>query len=235
MMNENRRRALRMQQERQRKLKRYRERREKAHRREQLLSVIGVVAVVVVIGLLLMAAVGAADRATEAQAATVIWTRKETLPVWELPPEGIEAEAEVAPVQPAEEILFADPVPELPAVDREELYVMAHLLAGECQGGSWELQTAVGSVVLNRVNHKAFPDTIKEVVFQRHPGIQYQCTIDGNYDREPTERNWEVAEYLLRYGSQIPANVIFQSQRPLGPIWGKIENEYFCIEEKEKY
>lgn len=222
MMNENRRRELRIQQERQ----------EMVHRRERLISGIGGAAVIVVIGLLLIAAVGAADRAAEAQAATVIYTRRETLPVWELPPEAIEAEAEVAPVQPAEDILLAEPVPELPAVDREELYVMAHLLAGECQGGSWDLQMAVGSVVLNRVNHKAFPDTIKEVVFQKHPGIQYQCTIDGNYDREPTERNWEAAEYLLRYGSQIPANVIFQSQRPLGPVWKKIESEYFCIEEK---
>ena len=106
--------------------------------------------------------------------------------------------------------------------DRE---ILAHLLCGECQGGSRELQEAVGSVVLNRVASDDFPDTIEGVVFQRW---QYACTWDGNYDRTPTERNWEVAEYLLQNGSQIPENVVFQAQFKQGKVWKKIDSEIFC-------
>ena len=106
-----------------------------------------------------------------------------------------------------------------------DLEIMAHLLCGECQGGSRELQEAVGSVVLNRVASDKFPDTIEEVVFQRG---QYACTWDGNYDRTPTERNWEVAGYLLENGSQIPENVVFQAQFKQGKVWKKIDSEIFC-------
>lgn len=107
----------------------------------------------------------------------------------------------------------------------EDLYIMAHLLCGECQGGSRELQEAVGSVVLNRVASDKFPDSIPDVVFQRG---QYACVNDGNYDRTPTERNWEVARFLLENGSQIPEGVVFQAQFKQGPVWKKIDKEIFC-------
>lgn len=108
----------------------------------------------------------------------------------------------------------------------EDLYIMAHLLCGEVQTGSRELQEAVGSVVLNRVESSKYPNSIRAVVFQKG---QYACTWDGNYERTPTERNWEVAEYLLRNGSQIPSNVVYQAQFRQGKgVWRKIGSEIFC-------
>jgi len=121
--------------------------------------------------------------------------------------------------------LITEPVP---PYEPEELYILAHLLCGEKQTGSVECQKAVGSVVLNRVNHRNYPDDIRSVVFQRG---QYACTWDGNYDRTPTERNWEVADWLLRYGSIAPANVIYQAQFRQGSgVWKMIEGEVFCYE-----
>lgn len=111
-------------------------------------------------------------------------------------------------------------------IDEDELYIIAHLLSGECQTLSWECQEAVASVILNRVEDPEFPSSVKGVVFQRG---QYACTWDGNYDRKPTERNWKVARYVLRYGSQIPKNVIYQAQFKQGSgIWKKIDTETFC-------
>lgn len=108
----------------------------------------------------------------------------------------------------------------------EELYIMAHLLAGEVQGMPDQEQRYVGSVVLNRVKSSLFPNTIKEVVFD--PG-QYACTWDGNYYREPTERNWANAQWLLENGSVFPENVVFQSARPLGNgTYLKTQWNYFC-------
>lgn len=143
--------------------------------------------------------------------------------------------AQAEPTGPATDIpenLIVEPAPEqeLELVKDYESYerdldIMAHLLCGECQSGSRELQEAVGSVVLNRVASGKFPDTIEEVVFQRG---QYACTWDGNYNRTPTERNWEVAGYLLQNGSQIPEGVVFQAQFKQGAVWKKIENEIFC-------
>ena len=144
---------------------------------------------------------------------------------------AVPAQAEATgPATDIPENLIVEPSPELTLVAdyesfSEDLEIMAHLLCGECQSGSRELQEAVGSVVLNRVASDDFPDTIPDVVFQRG---QYSCTWDGNYDREPTERNWEVARYLLENGTQIPENVGFQAQFKQGPIWKRIDNQIFC-------
>lgn len=111
-------------------------------------------------------------------------------------------------------------------VDPNEWYLLAHLLCGEVQTGSLETQIAVGSVVLNRVADRSYPDTLRGVIYQRG---QYACTWDGNFDRTPTERNWAVARYLLENGSQIPANVVYQAQFRQGHgVYGKFGREILC-------
>ena len=108
----------------------------------------------------------------------------------------------------------------------EDLYVLAHVLAGECQNCPDMEQLYVGSVVLNRRAHPSFPKTIKGVVFQKG---QYACTWDGNYNREPTERNWENARKLLEEGSILPGHVIFQSGFRQGKgVYLKTEYHYYC-------
>ena len=66
----------------------------------------------------------------------------------------------------------------------EDLEILAHVICGEAQNCDDQEQLYVGSVVLNRVNHSAYPGTIRGVVFQKG---QYACTRDGNYYRTPTE------------------------------------------------
>lgn len=95
----------------------------------------------------------------------------------------------------------------------DDLYVLAHLICGEAMDCSWDMQIAVGSVVLNRVSHYAFPNSVYGVVFEDG---QYACTWDGNYYRTPTDTNWAAAEYLLTYGSQMPWYVIFQANQVVG-------------------
>lgn len=123
------------------------------------------------------------------------------------------------------EFLTDREIPEYTYTD-EDLYVMAHVLAGESQNCPDEEQLYVGSVVLNRVAHPAFPGNIKDVVFQKG---QYACTWDGNYYREPTDRNWANAKKLLEQGSVLPSNVIWQSSGKQGSgIYIKTKWHYYC-------
>lgn len=130
----------------------------------------------------------------------------------------------VESVEPVEEI-EEEPVNE---VDPHDLEILAHLLNGEagadyCSDG---LIYYVGSVVLNRVASEYFPDTIEGVVFQDG---QYACTWDGNYDREPSERCYRIAEDLLLNGSLLPEDVVFQAEFEQGSgVYAKVENMYFC-------
>lgn len=113
-------------------------------------------------------------------------------------------------------------------IDEDEVEMLAHLLNGEA-GASWctdEMIYCVGSVVLNRVNSEHFPDTLEGVIFQ--PG-QYACTWDGNYDREPSQRCYDIAEDLLLNGSILPANVVYQAEFEQGAgTYKQIQNLYFC-------
>lgn len=116
-------------------------------------------------------------------------------------------------------------------IDENDLYVLSHIISAEAGNCSEEMMTAVGSVVLNRVADDRFPDDIESVVFQNG---QYSPTWNGTYYNEPTEGAVEVAKMLLEDGSQIPEDVIWQSNFPQGTeTWKTIESPwgsvmYFC-------
>jgi spore germination cell wall hydrolase CwlJ-like protein len=60
-------------------------------------------------------------------------------------------------------------------------------------------QRAVAQVVLNRVRHPAFPNTICGVVFegsQRSSGCQFTFTCDGSLSRRPSRDGWERARQV---------------------------------------
>lgn len=108
----------------------------------------------------------------------------------------------------------------------DELYILSHTIYGEASGCSYEHKLYVGSVILNRVNSKHYPNSIEDVVFQQG---QYACTWDGNYDKTPDKETIEIAEYLLSNGSQIPDNVVYQAEFYQGSgVWKQSGNTYFC-------
>lgn len=108
----------------------------------------------------------------------------------------------------------------------EDLDVLAHVICGEAQSSPDDEQLYVGSVVLNRRADPRFPNSIKGVVFQKG---QYACVGDGNYYREPTERNWANARMLLENGSVLPPNVIWQSGGKQGKgVYLRTKWHYYC-------
>lgn len=108
----------------------------------------------------------------------------------------------------------------------DNLYLLAHVICGEAQNCPQTEQEYVGSVVLNRVDSDRFPNTLSEVIFQSG---QYACTWDGNYNKEPTETNWDVAEDLLKNGSKLPGDIVWQSAVPQGSYtYIQTEYHYYC-------
>ncbi len=62
-------------------------------------------------------------------------------------------------------------------------------------------QSAVAQVVLNRVAHSAWPNTVCGVVFQgstRQTGCQFSFTCDGSLARRPSRGGWERASRIAR-------------------------------------
>lgn len=82
-----------------------------------------------------------------------------------------------------------------------------------------------GAVVMNRVNSKAWPDTVKGVLYQRG---QYSTT-KYFYTKEIPAECYEMARDIYKNGTpDVPENVIFQAMRPLGKTWKKVNTDYFC-------
>lgn len=63
-------------------------------------------------------------------------------------------------------------------ITHDEIEILQRITEAEATGGTIENKENVASSVLNRVMHKDFPDTIKEVVFQNK---QYSPVSDGRY------------------------------------------------------
>ena len=71
------------------------------------------------------------------------------------------------------------------------LDLLARLISAEARGEPYEGQVAVGAVVLNRVEHPSFPNSIAEVIYQ--PGA-FSCLDDGQFDEPVAESAYRAAQ-----------------------------------------
>lgn len=53
-------------------------------------------------------------------------------------------------------------------IKEEEKKLLARLVQAEAKGEPFEGKVAVADVVLNRVEHEQFPDTVKDVIYQKN-------------------------------------------------------------------
>ena len=92
----------------------------------------------------------------------------------------------------------------------DELYWLAKIVYAEAFYDCDEGQQAVANVVINRVNHSEFPDTIYNVIWQKTGKLyQFSPCADGGINREPDERAYENAKVILEGKRILPENVLF--------------------------
>ena len=109
----------------------------------------------------------------------------------------------------------------------DDIILLAKVIEGE-SGAGWcsdEMRYGVGSVVANRVEHEAFPDTYEEVIYQEG---QYGCLNTQYFKATPSEHCIAIAADIIIAGNKYPSNVVYQSNRPLGSgTYKHIQNMYF--------
>ncbi len=66
-----------------------------------------------------------------------------------------------------------------------DVALLARLISAEARGESYEGQVAVGAVVMNRIAHPSFPNTLSGVIYQRGA---FSCLDDGQFD-EPVAQS----------------------------------------------
>ena len=102
----------------------------------------------------------------------------------------------------------------------DELELLAHLIYAEAGDQSDDCQRATGNVVLNRMAHRYYPNTMYGVIYQKG---QYACTWgDCSINRTPSERAYANARWLLSgnryFGS---SDYVYQAQFEQGyhTVW----------------
>ncbi len=77
------------------------------------------------------------------------------------------------------------------ATGDENLALLARLISAEARGEPYEGQVAVGAVVLNRVDHASFPNSISGVIYQSGA---FSCLYDGQFDEPVAESAYRAAQ-----------------------------------------
>ena len=72
--------------------------------------------------------------------------------------------------------------------------LLARLISAEARGEPYSGQVAVGAVVLNRVKHPSFPNSISGVIYQRGA---FSCLDDGQFDQPVADSAYKAAQDAL--------------------------------------
>lgn len=93
----------------------------------------------------------------------------------------------------------------------EEIYLLAKGIHGEASICDRDEKYKVGTVIMNRVAHSRYPDTVEGVLAQRK---QYSCYKDSRwYTEEPSDQELEIAKDIYANGVRVfSPEVIYQSK-----------------------
>lgn len=113
-----------------------------------------------------------------------------------------------------------------------DVYLLSKLIAAEARGESYTGQVAVGAVVLNRVEHASFPDTIAGVIYQKGA---FSCVNDSNWSVSGNETSlkaardcingWDPTGGAIYYYNPNKTSNSFMWSRPVIKVIG---NHRFC-------
>ena len=110
--------------------------------------------------------------------------------------------------------------------------LLARLISAEARGEPYSGQVAVGAVILNRVEHPSFPNTISGVVYEQGA---FTCMVDGQIDEPVADSAYQAARDALNgadptggaiyYFNPATATSAWIWSRPLITVIG---NHRFC-------
>jgi N-acetylmuramoyl-L-alanine amidase len=113
-----------------------------------------------------------------------------------------------------------------------DLQLLARIISAEARGEPYQGQVAVGAVVLNRVRHPSFPDTISGVIYQTDA---FTAVSDGQFNKPIAESAYRAAQDALN-GSDPSGGALYYFNPATATsawIWSRpllvtIGNHRFC-------
>lgn len=113
-----------------------------------------------------------------------------------------------------------------------DVWLLAKLIAAEARGESYTGQVAVGAVVLNRVDHPSFPDSIAGVIYQSGA---FSCVNDSNWSVAPNATSQKAARDAINGWDPSGGAIYYYNPRTATNRWIRsrpvittIGNHVFC-------
>lgn len=82
----------------------------------------------------------------------------------------------------------------IPSATQANINLLARIISAEARGEPYEGQVAVGAVVLNRIEHPSFPDSLSGVIYQ--PGA-FTAITDGQFNEPVADSSYKAARDAL--------------------------------------
>jgi N-acetylmuramoyl-L-alanine amidase len=92
-----------------------------------------------------------------------------------------------------------------PTAQSNDVNLLARLISAESRGEPYKGQVAVGAVVLNRMKHPSFPNTLSGIIYQP---LAFTCVADGQFNEPVADSAYQAAREALN-GSDPSGGAIY--------------------------
>lgn len=113
-----------------------------------------------------------------------------------------------------------------------DVNLLAKVISAEARGESYKGQVAVGAVILNRVSHSSFPDTISGVVYQDGA---FSCMYDGQINKAVADSAYKAARDAINGWDPSGGAIYYYNPKTAKSSWIRnrpiiltIGNHVFC-------
>lgn len=120
----------------------------------------------------------------------------------------------------------------LPSATEANINLLARIISAEARGEPYEGQVAVGAVILNRIEHPSFPDSLSGVIYQNGA---FTAIVDGQFNQPVSKTAYNAARDAINgwdpsggaiyyYNARKTSNAFIHSR----PVITVIGNHRFC-------
>lgn len=120
----------------------------------------------------------------------------------------------------------------IPSATEANINLLARIISAEARGEPYTGQVAVGAVILNRIEHPSFPDTLAGVIYQNGA---FTAIVDGQFNEPVADsaykaardalNGWDPTGGCIYYYNPAKTSNAFMHSRPTVTVIG---NHRFC-------
>ena len=110
--------------------------------------------------------------------------------------------------------------------DAHALYWLSRIISAESRGEPLTGKVGVGNVILNRVGHAEFPNTIYGVIFDGRWGGQFEPVQNGTVYSTPTQESVIAAKLVLEGADTVGDSLYFLAPALAGNHWIMENRDY---------